>query len=283
VPNQTGAGPARLRSARPSLSDTAGALSTDAWDPTQYERFSDERSAPFFDLLALVEPCRGGRVVDLGCGTGELTRALHERTGASATLGVDSSEAMLARSTSHAGDGLSFELEDIAHWVPAEPVDLVFSNAALHWVDDHRELFARLTAALGSGGQLAVQMPANHDHASHLVAERVARQEPFRDALGGYLRRSPVLSPELYAVLLDRLGFGSQHVRLQVYLHVLSEPAAVIDWVKATLLTDYKRRLPDALYDDFVACYRELLLTELGDDRPFHFTFKRLLLWGRLS
>jgi trans-aconitate 2-methyltransferase len=257
-------------------------LSTDPWNPSQYERFSDERTAPFFDLLDLIEPCRGGRVVDLGCGTGELTRALHERTGASTTLGIDSSEAMLARSKPHAGGGLSFKLEDIAEWAPPEPVDLVFSNAALHWVDDHHELFARLTAALRPGGQLAVQMPANHDHASHLVAERVGAEEPFREALGGYVRRSPLLAPEHYAVLLDRLGYLSQHVRLQVYLHVLPEPAAVVDWVKGTLLTDYKRRLSGALYEDFVARYRELLLAEVGDDRPFRFTFKRLLLWGGL-
>jgi trans-aconitate 2-methyltransferase len=258
-------------------------LSTDTWDPRQYERFSDERSAPFFDLLGLVEPCRGGRVVDLGCGTGELTRALHERSGASATLGIDSSEAMLARSKPHAGDGLDFELKDIAEWVPGEPVDLVFSNAALHWVDDHPALFERLTAAVRPRGQLAVQMPANHDHASHLVAERVAGEEPFRQALGGYIRRSPVLAPEHYAVLLDRLGYLSQHVRLQVYLHLLSEPEAVVDWVKGTLLTDYKRRLPGALYEDFVARYRELLLAELGEHRPVRFTFKRLLLRGRLG
>jgi trans-aconitate 2-methyltransferase len=157
----------------------------------------------------------------------------------------------------------------------------VFSNAALHWVDDHPELFERLTAALASGGQLAVQVPANHDHASHLAAERVAGEEPFREALGGYVRKSPVLSPEHYAVLLDRLGYAAQHVRLQVYLHVLPEPAAVVDWVKGTLLTDYKRRLPDALYEDFVARYQELLLNELPYERPFRFTFKRVLLRGR--
>jgi trans-aconitate 2-methyltransferase len=247
----------------------------------QYERFSEERSAPFFDLLALVEPCAGGQVVDLGCGTGELTRMLHERTGARATLGLDSSEAMLARSSPHAGHGLSFELRDIADWVHAEPVDLVFSNAALHWVDDHPGLFPRLAAALRPGGQLAVQMPANHDHASHLVAEQVAAEEPFRSALGGYVRRSPVLAPEIYAALLDRLGFDSQHVRMQVYLHVLPEPGAVVDWVKGTLLTDYKRRLPNALYEEFIGRYGALLLAELGDDRPFPFTFKRLLLWGK--
>jgi trans-aconitate 2-methyltransferase len=254
---------------------------SDSWDPGQYERFSDERSAPFFDLLALVAPVPGGRVVDLGCGTGELTRVLHERTGASATLGIDSSEAMLARSEPHAGDGLSFERADIERWESVGPVDLVFSNAALHWVDDHAALFARLTTVLGPSGQLAVQMPANHDHASHLVAERVAAQEPFRDALGGYVRRSPVLAPERYAELLERLRYVSQHVRLQVYLHMLPEAGAVVDWVKGTLLTDYKRRLPAATYEDFVARYRDALLTELGDDRPFPFTFKRLLLWGR--
>jgi trans-aconitate 2-methyltransferase len=256
-------------------------LARDTWNPAQYERFSDERSAPFFDLLALVEPCPGGRVVDLGCGTGELTKVLHERSAAGSTLGIDTSEAMLERSRSRAGDGLSFELGDIADWIPRESLDIVYSNAALHWVDDHPALLARLTAALQPGGQLAVQVPANHDHASHLVAERVAAEEPFNEALGGYIRRSPVLSPEHYAVLLHRLGYESQHVRMQVYLHVLPEPEAVVDWVKGTLLTDYERRLPDAVYEDFLARYRKLLLAELGDDRPFQFTFKRILLWGR--
>jgi trans-aconitate 2-methyltransferase len=256
-------------------------VSTDTWDPAQYERFERERSAPFFDLLALVEPCPGGRIVDLGCGTGELTRALHERTKAGTTIGIDSSQAMLERSAEYADGGLTFELGDIGEWAPAEPFDLIFSNAALHWVDDHDELFARLTAALALAGQLAVQVPANHDHASHLVAERVAAEEPFRAALAGYVRRAPVLAPERYAQLLHRLGYSTQHVRLEVYLHVLPEPGAVVEWVKGTLLTDYKRRLPEDVYDDFVARYRELLIAELPDERPFPFTFKRVLLWGR--
>jgi len=258
------------------------ALATDTWDPAQYERFERERAAPFFDLLSLVERCPGGRVVDLGCGTGELTRSLHERTAASSTLGLDSSAAMLEKSAAHAGEGLKFALGDIGEWSPSEPFDVVFSNAALHWVGDHPALFARLTSALRAGGQLAVQLPANHDHASHLVAERVAGGEPFRTALGGYVRQSPVLDPERYAALLHELGFDPQHVRLQVYLHVLPEPDAVVDWVKGTLLTDYKRRLTDEMYDEFLARYRSLLIRELADERPYPFTFKRILLWGRL-
>jgi trans-aconitate 2-methyltransferase len=256
-------------------------VSSDTWDPAQYERFERERSLPFFDLLDLVEPCPGGRVVDLGCGTGELTRVLHERTQAAATVGLDSSQAMLERSRDHAGDGLTFALGDIAEWVPPDPVDLIFSNAALHWIDDHDELFARLTEAVAAGGQLAVQVPANHDHASHLVAERVAGEEPFRTALDGYVRYAPVLAPESYAQLLHRLGYESQRVRLHVYLHVLPDAAAVVEWVKGTLLTDYRRRLPDDVYESFVARYRDLLITELPDERPFPFSFKRVLLWGK--
>lgn len=255
----------------------------DAWDPAQYERFERERSAPFFDLLALVQPCPGGRVVDLGCGTGELTRALHEHTRAASTLGLDASPAMLARSAAYEGDGVAFALGDIAEWAPSGPVDLIFSNAALHWVDHHEELFARLTNALAPGGQLAVQVPANHDHPAYVAAERVAAEEPFRTALEGHVRRSPVLAPERYAQLLHRLGYTSQHVALRVYLHVLPEAGAVVDWVKGTLLTDYQRRLPDDVFTAFVARYRELLAAELPDERPFPFTFKRVLMWGRLA
>jgi trans-aconitate 2-methyltransferase len=258
-------------------------VSADTWDPTQYEQFARERSAPFFDLLDLVEPCPGGRVVDLGCGTGELTRALHERTRARSTVGLDSSQEMLKRSAEHTGGGLTFELGDIAEWAPSGPVDLIFSNAALHWIDHHDALFTRLTRALSAGGQLAVQVPANHDHPSHLVAEQVAMEEPFRTALGGYARRTPVLAPERYAQLLHRLGYAAQHVRLQVYLHLLPEAGAVVDWVKGTLLTDYRRHLPDRVYEDFVSRDRELLVAELTDQRPFPFSFKRLLLWGKLA
>ena len=79
------------------------------------------------------------------------------------------------------------------------------------------------------------------------------------------------------------LSPGAQHVRLQVYLHLLPEPGAVVDWVKGTLLTDYRRRLPHGTYENFVARYRELLAAELPDERPYPFSFKRVLLWGRLA
>jgi trans-aconitate 2-methyltransferase len=122
---------------------------------------------------------------------------------------------MLRRCADHAGDGLTFERADIAEWAASEPVDLVFSNAALHWIDGHHQLFARLTGALSPGGQLVVQMPVSHDYPSHLVAERLAAEEPFRTAHRGRVRRTPALALERYGHLLHRLGYRSQHVRLQ--------------------------------------------------------------------
>src|SRR2546426_3565098 len=89
-------------------------MTRDAWDPAQYERFHDERARPFLDLLALVRPRPGMRVVDLGCGTGELTARLHQELAARETLGIDRSEAMLARARPRAKDGLRFEAGDIA-------------------------------------------------------------------------------------------------------------------------------------------------------------------------
>lgn len=255
-------------------------MTRDTWSPAQYERFRDERTQPFHDLVALVRRAPGMRVVDLGCGTGELTRRLHETLGARETLGIDSSPAMLEKARAQAGAGLRVEQGDIADFRADGAFDLVFSNAALHWVAGHEELFPRLAGALTPDGQLAVQVPANFDHPSHTVAAAVANEEPFRNELGGVPHRNAVLAPEAYATLLHRLGFRAQHVRLQVYAHVLDEPARVVEWVRGTLLTAYERRLPAELFEIFVRLYRARLLAELGDARPYLFTFKRILLWG---
>jgi trans-aconitate 2-methyltransferase len=160
----------------------------------------------------------------------------------------------------------------------------VFANASLHWVSDHVQLVARLARSLAPGGQLAFQVPANWDHPSHTVAAELAAHPPFIEAFAG---GSPddhtrsVLAPEAYATLFAQLGFVEQHVRLQVYGHHLASTDDVVEWVKGTLLTAYRRRLSDALYDQFVAEYRRRLIASLGDLRPYFYPFKRILCWGR--
>lgn len=255
-------------------------MPTVEWDPVQYERFQKERSLPFWDLAALVRKRPGRRVVDLGCGTGELTRKLHEALEARETLGIDTSEAMLRKAESHAGGGLSFRREEISAFAPEPGVDLIFSNAALHFVPDHEALLARLAAALSAAGELAFQIPANQDFATHRAATEVAREEPFATLLDGWSHPDNRLAPDAYARLFHRLGFPEMNVRMQVYTHLLPSRDDVFEWVKGSLLNEYKARLTPDGFEAFVTAYRTLLLSELPDQRPFLFTFKRLLLWA---
>jgi trans-aconitate 2-methyltransferase len=161
----------------------------------------------------------------------------------------------------------------------------VFSNAALHWVPDHPAVLARWVAALGGRGQLAAQVPANADHSSHLASVAVAHTEPFLSAMDGAPPPDPVavnvLPPERYAELLFELGMVEQHVRLQVYPHVLASAADVVEWTKGTSLTRFFARLPDELHEPFVDAYREELLRRIGDVSPYLFAFKRILMWAR--
>lgn len=256
-------------------------MADDVWSPAQYERFRDERSEPFHDLFALIQPRPGMRILDLGCGTGELTRELHQRTGAAETIGIDTSANMLSSASALEGGGLHFLKADIAEYSSASRFDLVFSNAALQWVPAHEDLLSRLGEMVAPDGQIAVQMPANHDHPSHTAAVDVAERESFRRRLGGFVHRSPVLLPERYAALLDSLGFRRQTVRLQVYGHHLDRNEDVIEWVRGTLLTAYERRLSPADYTEFLDCYRARFLSIVSDQRPYFFTFKRVLIWGR--
>ena len=261
---------------------------TEQWTPERYEQFQTERERPANDLYALLTRVPGGQAVDLGCGTGPLTARLAEVTGAADVVGIDSSGAMLEAARAHARPGVRFEAGDLATWGdPTAPVDVVAANASLQWVPDHVEVLTRWTAALRPGGQLAVQVPSNADHASHLVAAEVAGEAQFAEAFAAAGGPPPdpvatnVLKPEAYAELLWDLGYADRVVRLQVYGPVLPSTAGVVDWMAGTSLTRFERLLDDATYAAFVDRYRGRLVEELGDHRPYYFAFKRILMWGQ--
>jgi trans-aconitate 2-methyltransferase len=241
------------------------------WNPEQYHRFQAERSAPFDDLLNLVQVRSGLRVVDLGCGTGELTQRLADHLPASQVTGLDSSQQMLEKAAHYAQPGLRFHSGDQAslsgEW------DLIFSNAALQWSEDHPALLSHIFTRLAPGGQLAVQVPSNHDHISHRLILETARTEPFRTMLGGFTRISPVLSVEDYARLFFELGAENIIVFQKVYPHVLASADAVVDWISGTALVPYFERLGDgkqAFIDSLLTSMRTAL-----PGSPVFYPFKR--------
>lgn len=257
------------------------------WDPQQYRRFAAERAQPFHDLLALIEPGSLRRAVDLGCGPGELTALAADRLGVDEMVGIDNSPAMLDKASEHAADHVRFQFGDLGEWTSTGDIDLVLAAASLHWVPDHRSVMARWAAALAPGGQLAIQVPANAAMPSHVVAREVAEREPYRDMFGPEGPpidpvQAYVLEPEEYAQILYDLGFDRQHVRLQIYPHVLPSSRHVVEWVRGTMLTRFEKRLDGDAFESFVADYERELLAVLGDHAPHFFPFRRILMWGRL-
>ena len=164
------------------------------WDPATYLQFKDVRFRPFFDLMNLVNAKGLHHGVDIGCGTGEQTALLSQRFEGSRFLGIDASKEMLAVSKQFENSKLHFELSTVEQFVEkGSKWDLIFSNAALQWCDDHHALFAKLISKLHVGGQLAVQMPYQKENAlNHMLLELVD-EKPFVDLLNGFKKTSPLL------------------------------------------------------------------------------------------
>jgi Trans-aconitate methyltransferase len=260
-------------------------MSQDAWNPNQYDKFKAERSQPFYDLMNLLEVTGHPQVVDLGCGTGELTAELHRFVRAHSTLGIDASDEMLSKAQSINEDGLRFEKGDLGLFSANSDYDVIFSNAAIQWCKDHPALLARLKRALKPGGQLAIQMPMNHDYATHKLAIEMSNEPRWKNLLNGetYDKHLSVLSPEEYAEVLFKLGFAQQKVFLRIYPHVLETREGVFEWVKGSMLTHFQSRLSASDFEAFKSEYRARLMAVLPDEKPFFYPFKRAFLWAKLG
>jgi trans-aconitate 2-methyltransferase len=256
-------------------------VQVERWSPDQYNKFRDERMLPFFDLVELIRPEPGMRVIDLGCGTGEITASLAERLPDATVEGVDLSADMLAQAAPRANDRLSFRQMDVGAIDDCSAYDLVFSNAALQWVPDNESVLRRILGSLKPGAQIAVQVPKNEGHPSHRLAAEVAAEPPYREMLGGFIRESHALSLERYAELLYDNGLREQVCIEKIYGHVLGSTRDVVEWVKGTMLNAYLSRLQGEDRERFLAAYTERLLGEIGDRAPYFYPFRRLLFWGR--
>ena len=214
------------------------------WDPSQYLRYDNERSQPARDLIAALGDVDPTEIVDLGCGTGNSTALLAQRWPQASLTGVDGSTEMLNQA-SQSGVRAAWHAADIATWRPDTPVDLIFSNAALHWLDDHTTLFPQLIGTLAEHGALAVQMPYNFSQPSHTLINYIANEPQWVDRLHHVVRPSPVAAPDNYLRILEPL-VSVLRVWTTTYLHVLGGDHPVADWTGGATL----RPVIAALGDD---------------------------------
>lgn len=249
-----------------------------AWDPGLYDRYGGERTRPALDLIGALrgEP---RDIWDLGCGTGAITSILAERWPQARVRGLDSSADMLREARPIAGiEWIQGRIED---WAPDRPVDLIFSNAALQWVDGHEELIPRLAGHLAPGGTLAIQMPRNFGEPSHTLLADTARSERWRASVGHVVRDSPVAPPAHYLRLLRGL-VADVDIWETTYLQVLRGPDPVLEWTRATGARPYLAAAGDRS-EEFLADYRDRLRTAYPPepDGTTVFPFRRLFIVAR--
>jgi trans-aconitate 2-methyltransferase len=203
------------------------------WDPAQYGRYSDQRSRPFFDLVAQIGAPAPGVVVDLGCGAGELTATLAARWPGATVQGVDSSPEMIERAPQDTG--IVFTVGD-ARAFSAAGVDVLVSNAMLQWIPEHETLLSRWAGELNAGGWLAFQVPSNFHAPSHALLRELARSGRWHARLENVVRPGETVpEPTVYFDLLSDAGLVADVWRTE-YQHVLQGPDPVLDWVRGTAL-----------------------------------------------
>jgi trans-aconitate 2-methyltransferase len=228
-----------------------------AWDAEHYLRFSDARTLPAIDLLSRVGLAAPRLVVDLGCGPGNSTAPLKARWPDAAITGIDSSAELLDAATRD-HPGIAFVRDDIAAWAAAEPCDVVFANASLQWVGGHDKLVPHLFGQVAPGGVLAVQMPRNHDFATHRLMRQVATEGAWRARLEGAREPSPVQAPEFYYDLLAPRA-ANFTIWETNYIQVMVGVAAIIAWLHGTGLRPFLARLAEAEQPVFLERYAALL------------------------
>lgn len=220
------------------------------WDPTRYLEFADQRGRPFADLLARVPGTDAARVVDLGCGPGNITVELAKRWPGAQVTGVDSSPEMIAHAPVH--DRVRFVEADLRTWQPGTLVDVVVSNATLQWVPGHLDEVPRLAGWLSPGGWLAFQVPGNFREPAHLLLRELAGSAHWRDRLDISWPSSH--QPDVYLAALLDLGLAAEAWET-TYLYVLPGEDAVLHWMSGSALRPVLAALGDDERDEFMSVY----------------------------
>lgn len=260
------------------------------WQPDLYNRFRRYRAEPFEHIAERLPIAASDTIADLGCGPGDNTVELARRLGDGRARGIDLSSAMIAAAEKlRAGlpddlrARLSFAVGDIAQLSDADAAcSIVFSNAALQWLRDHRAVLSRWFRALTAGGRMVVQMPANECETAKMELSEMVLEPRWAAMLGPVARPfSKVPPPEHYRRILGEIGFAEVDCYYHTFHHPMNSPAEVVQWYRSTGLRPFLDALAADRHEEFLNAYGERLERAYGTSGAMTFDFKRLFLWGR--
>ena len=214
------------------------------WDPAVYQRYKAYRDRPALDLMVQVPADLAPREIwDLGCGTGEHAAVLASRHPYATVHGLDSSPEMLAKARARS-TRVHWVQGDIAGFHPDVAPDLIFTNAALHWLPGLSRLVPRLLSTLAPGGVFACQVPLSHSAAWYDALRETIAEGPWADRLRDVEGTQAVPPAEDWHAWLAP---NSTYVDIwtTTYLHALEGDDPIVDWMSGTGLRPYLAALPD--------------------------------------
>lgn len=249
------------------------------WDPKKYNQFKEERFKPFEDLSSHIIDNPNLKVIDLGCGTGELTKKLYDKLTEPVILGIDNSSEMLAKAPKQ--KNIQFKEKTILEQIEEETKwDLIFSNAALQWIDNHEELFPKIISKINPDGQLVVQMPQQNENILNKILFNLVQEEPFASYLNNWTRPSPVLTLDQYAKILFENGGKDLTIYEKVYPIISANQDDFFDFISGSALTVYQERLNEKEFEELSSEFKKRINTYFPNV-PAIYAFRRLILYAR--
>lgn len=252
------------------------------WDPQQYLEFEHERTQPSIDLVARIPVEDPQTIIDIGCGPGNSTQILRKRWPHADIVGLDKSEKMIERARTDY-PGQTWIIGDASKFETDRMYDIIFSNAAIHWIPDHHRLIPRLFQMVRKNGVLAVQVPANHKSPLYKIILNIARSSKWRPLTSGCEGLITYHNVEYY---YDQLVSLTKEIALweTTYYHILQSHQDLVAWYKGTAMKPLLESLPT---DDNREEFLQEVLTEckgpypLQSDGRILYPFKRLFFTAR--
>jgi trans-aconitate methyltransferase len=242
-----------------------------SWDAQLYEQRHSFVWKLGGDLIELLAPRPGERVLDLGSGTGQLTAEIAKR--GVEVVGIDNSAEMVEQARRNHPD-LRFEIGDARTFALDRPFDAVFSNAVLHWVKPPGEAVDRIRHALRPGGRFVAEF-GGAGNVGHIAAAIRAALRELR--LGDFDAIDPWYFPTVgqYAAILEGCGFEVRFATLFDRPTPLEGEGGMRDWVRM-FGGAFLRAVPEALQEPFLSLVERTTRPALHDEGQWHADYRRL-------